>query len=578
VLYVACLKGTISEFELVTMRNRLDRGRKNKARRGELFTQAPIGYVRHTSNELAFDPDEQVQTVVRLIFEKFEELRSASAVLRYFVRHGILVGVHEVNGLTPSPIEWRPLGTSTLLEILHNPTYAGAYCQGRRSYKRRSTAPSSRPHKRYLPMDEWDVLLKDKLPAYITWDQFLANQATLKSNHARASSLGSARNGGALLPGLLVCGYCGARMVVQYKKDSLIRYCCLLQAIHHADKQCQTVKGNLLEDLVREKVLNVLEPAAIELSIQAADDIQRNRDQLHKNWQQRLERARYEAERAHRQYDAVDPANRLVLRDLEQRWELALRSLRQLEEDYNRFCLEEPRLLSSKEKDDIRALSAAIPTIWSTSEITPQDRKMIIRQLIERVVVRRNGDIADVTIHWAGGYESAHQVVQPVHSFKRMRDFNAFKQRVLEMHWAGRSYPEICAQLVSEQFLSPKGGMHFRPENIRTFLRRYCSEELGSAWGSFREYLCQDEWLIGDLSRELDIPQATLQFWRRRGWVHGRQLRPGGGRWIIWADTDELERLRKLRACPIDSTARRDRYPKELVTPKPRPSPISKPN
>jgi hypothetical protein len=381
----------------------------------------------------------------------------------------------------------------------------------------------------------------------------------------------SARNGAGRLPGLLICGIFGARMVVQYKKNSLIRYCRLQHAINHAGKQCQALKGNPLEELVREKVLSVLEPAAIELSIRADADIQRNRDQLHRHWQQRLERVRYQTERAHRQYDAVEPENRLVVRDLEQRWESEMRSQRQLEEEYDRFCLEQPRLLSSKEKDAIRSLSSVIPTIWSAPETTPQDRKLIVRQFVERVVVQRNGDIADVTIHWAGGYASAHQVSQPVHSFKGLRDFKAFKQRVLELHWAGRSYPEICAQLVAERFPSPKGRMHFRPENIRTFLQHYCSEELGPGWGSFREFLAKDEWLIGDLSRELGIPQATLQFWRRRGWVNGRQLRPGGGRWILWADADELERLRKLRACPINTTARHDRYPKELVTPKSRP-------
>lgn len=419
-------------------------------------------------------------------------------------------------------------------------------------------------------MEEWDVLLKDAVPAYITWDQFVANQATLKRNRARMSTLGSARNGVALLPGLLICGFCGARMVVQYKKGSLIRYCCLRQCLQHAAKQCQTVKGNPLEDLIREKVFSVLEPAALELSMQAAEEIQGNRDQLHKNWRQRLERARYEADRAHRQYDAAEPENRLVVRDLEQRWETALRTQRKLEEDYDRFCRDQPPLLSSKEKEKIRSLSSIVPTIWNAPETTPQDRKSIVRKLIERVVVRRNGDAADLTIHWAGGYVSAHQVAQPVHSFRRLRDFERFKQRVLELHWAGRSYPEICAVLIDEGFPSPKGGSFFRPENIRTFLQRYCSKELGPDWGSFREYRKPDEWLVGDLSRELEIPQATLHFWRRRGWVHGRQLRPIGGRWVFWADADEIERLRKLRACPINIKARRDRYPMELVTPKSR--------
>lgn len=567
------LKGTISEFELVTMRNRLNRGRLNKARRGELFTLAPIGYVRRSTDELAFDSDEQVQTVVHLIFEKFEEFASASAVVRYFQQHGVQIGVRLVNGRSPSPIEWRPLGPSTLLEILHNPTYAGAYSQGRRKARRRSPPGSSRPGRRFLPMEEWDVLLPDAVPAYITWDQFVANQKTLKRNHARMSTLGSARNGVALLPGLLICGFCGARMVVQYQKGDLIRYCCLRQCVQRAAKQCQLVNGNPLEDLVREKLFQVLEPAALELCLQAAEEIQGDRDRLHRNWQLRLERARYEADRAHRQYDAAEPENRLVVRDLEQRWETALRTQRTLEEDYDRFCLDQPLALSAQEKERIRALSSVVPSIWNAPETTPQDRKLIVRQLIERVVVRRNGEIADVTIHWAGGYVSAHQIAQPVGSYRRLRDFERLKQRVLELHWAGRTYSEICARLIEEHFPSPKGTNLFRPENIRMFLERYCSQELGPDWGSFREYLRSNEWLVGDLSRELGIPQATLQYWRRRGWLHGRQLRPGGGRWIFWADYDELNRLRKLRACPINHNAKEQPYPEELMTPRPGPKP-----
>lgn len=566
------LKGTISEVELHTLRSRLTQGILNKARRGEFFTVVPIGYVRLPDDEIAFDPDEQVQSIVRLISEKFAELGSASAVLKYLVKHRIRIGVRRRNGRVTGPVEWSRPSYSTILTLLHNPIYAGAYCRGRRTSDPRRKGIHHRAHQKMLPIDEWEILLPDVLPAYITWDQYMANLETLKSNHARMERMGSARNGSALLPGLLRCGHCGARMVVTYKGDG-IRYSCHRQAIGFAEKPCQHFKGNPVEELVQEKVLRALEPAALELSLKAAADIQHEQDRLHHNWQQRLERAHYETERAQRQYDAVEPENRLVARELEQRWESALRDWRQLQEEYDRFCQSQPQTLSQEDIARIQSLASEIPKIWHAEETTPQDRKIIVRHLIDRAVAKAEGEYISVTIHWAGGYISEHEVMHPLGSFRRMQDFDRFKRRVLELHFEGRSWPQICEQLIKEKFHSPHGLDYFSPANLRSFVRRYCTEEeLGPNWGSFGEYLRADEWLVGDLSRRLDIPKSTLHYWRRRGWLHGRQLRPNGGRWIFWADEDELTRLQKLRACPINCAQQGEPYPAELITPKLLPS------
>ena len=529
----------------------------------------PIGYVRSSTGELALDADQQVQSVVRLIFEKFEELGSASGVLKYLVQEGINIGVRRPNGRVAGFVQWNRPSYSTILTLLHNPTYAGAYCRGRRTSDPRRKGSAHRAKQKMLPMNEWETLLKDTVPAYITWDQYLANVETLKSNHARMERMGSARNGPALLPGLLRCGHCGARMVVNYQTQGLFRYGCIRRYVAYAEKPCQYIKGSPVEELVEEKVLRVLEPAALELSLQAAENIQQEQDRLHQNWQQRLERARYETERAKRQYDAVEPENRLVARELEQRWESALYDKRQVEEEYDRYCQNQPQALSPEDVERIRSLASEIPQIWNADATTSQDRKTIVRNLIDRVVVKADGECVDATIHWAGGFVSEHEVMQPVGSFSRMRDFDRFKQRVLELHFEGKTYQQICDQLVKEKFHSPHGLNSFSRENLRTFVVRYCQNELGSNSGSFREFLGSDEWLIRNLSRELNVPQATVHFWRRSGWLHGRQLRPKGGRWIFWADGDELERLRKLRAHSMPGPGG---YPKELITPKPCPS------
>ena len=553
------LKGTISEVELHTLRNRLTLGLNNKANRAELFTVVPIGYVRVPKDKVTFDPDEQVQSVVRIIHEKFEELGSASAVLQYLVKNKIRVGIRHPNGINRGPVAWNRPSYSTILAMLHNPMYAGAYARNRRTTDPRRKG-KAKCNQIMLPMEEW-VLIHDAVPAYITWQQFLANQEKLTANHARMERMGSNKNGPALLPGLLRCGHCGARMVIAYKR-SVSRYSCIRRAVSHGDDVCQNLQGNPVEELVEEKVLQALQPASLELSLAAANDIQREQDRLHNNWQQRLERTQYDSERAKRQYDTVEPENRLVARELEKNWESSLREHQLVTEEYERYCATQPQPLTSVEVDSIRSLAADIPSIWNADTTTSKDRKAIVRQLVEKVVATADAEYVDVSIHWAGGFVSQHQVMQPVGSFTRLHDYERFKQRVLELHLAGWPYRAICEQLVKEKFHSPTGLNRFSRENLRTFLVEHCAEELGPSQPPFRRFLEKDEWLAADLAREIEVKAATLHFWRRRDWLHARRL--PSRRWIIWANQEELDRLRKLRDTPIPYGRT---YPLKLTTP-----------
>lgn len=564
------LKGIISEMELHTMRSRLNQGLLSKARRGELFLRAPIGYVRSSDGRMELDPDEQVQSVVRLIFAKFAEVQTASGVLKHLVTHGVQVGVRSRNGRTPDPVTWRRPVHGTLLQMLHNPTYAGAYCLGRRTSDPRRRGPHRRRVE--LPMAEWKVLLQGKLPAYITWEQFQANQLQLKANQPSMASPGPPRNGHALLAGLLTCGRCGARMSVHYKQNGQFRYCCLRKAVAYGEPLCQDVKGNPLDALVADKVLRALEPAGLELSLRAADDIEKEREVVHCQWRQRLERGRYEADRAARQYGATEPENRLVARELEKRWEAALQVRKQLEEDYDRFRAGQPPTLTAEQRELVHGLATAIPALWAAASTTPQDRKAVVRHLVDQVAVAEQGssEYVDVTIHWAGGYVSEHEVVQPISAFNRLRDADHLKQRVIELHREGWTHQQIADRLNRERFHSALG-RKFTGNGLHMFLRTHCREELALDRGPFRGHLAEDEWLVGDLSDALTMPQATLQFWRRRGWLHARQLK-GSGRWIFWADADELCRLAELRVCPINYHPRTESFPLRLITPKARPA------
>jgi hypothetical protein len=209
--------------------------------------------------------------------------------LRYLVKYQIRIGVRRRKRIFAGQVEWSRPCHGTLGAMLHHPTYAGAHSRGRRTTDPRRVGTSKRSLQ--LAIEDWNVLLQDMVPAYIPRDQYLANQETLKSNSTRFHRRGSARSGSAVLAGLLRCGHCEARMRVIYKQNDLIRYYCTRQCINFGAKPCQHFKGNPVEELVEEKVLRVLEPAALELSLQATDDIQQEKDRLHKNWQQRLERA-----------------------------------------------------------------------------------------------------------------------------------------------------------------------------------------------------------------------------------------------------------------------------------------------
>ena len=351
------LKGTISEFELVTMRNRLDRGRLHKAERGELFHKVPCGYVKLPSGEVAFDPDEQARDVVRLIFDKFNELGSIYGVFHYLIRNGIRLGMRLQSGPLRGQLTWRRPVLPTLNQMLHNPTYAGAYAYGRRREEPKAKAAGRDGRgQRWVPMSEWKVLLKDRLPAYIGWEQYLTNLRRLEQNRSLANSPGTPRGGVALLTGLVGCGVCGRRMRTSYPSKSTAYYSCQRHLSEGTELTCHGLRTTPVDDLVARQVLAALEPAALELSLQAARNLGLERDRLHRHWEQQRERARYESTRAERQYQAIDPENRLVARTLERRWEEALSHQRQLEEEYDRFRREQPPRLSEEELARISAL------------------------------------------------------------------------------------------------------------------------------------------------------------------------------------------------------------------------------
>jgi DNA invertase Pin-like site-specific DNA recombinase len=548
------LKGIMSEAELHFLRGRMHEGRLNKARRGELFNHASIGYVREPGRGLVFDPDEQVQEVVRLVFDQFDRQGSLHGLLRYLVQHGIRLPVRPHFGPNRGQLEWHRPNRETLQNMLHHPVYAGYYRHGHRALDpRRKVAGRPGTGRTINKPEDCLVLLEGRCPAYITAERFWANQERLAANRARAEAAGAVRQGPSLLGGILRCGRCGQRMMVAYSgQASRLRYSCGRAMVEYAEPLCQGLAGRVLDDLVAAQVLAALEPAALELSLAVADDVQQERARLHQNWHQQVERARYEAERARRQYDAVEPENRLVVRELERRWEEALKEQRRVEEEYARFGRSQPEGLSACEREHIRALARDLPALWQAPGTTAADRQRIVRLLVEEVIVTVRGESewVDVTIRWAGGFNSGHELVRPVQRYQQMANYGMLMNRIDELRKAGQTLAEAAKQLNGEGFHPPKRSATFTSAILAGLLAKCCRSGPRPRVVAEPGLLGEHEWLLTDLARKLEMPQATLHRWVRVGWVHARKLPTPGGHWAIWADADELERMSRLRTCP----------------------------
>jgi DNA invertase Pin-like site-specific DNA recombinase len=543
------LKGTMSEAELHILRSRMYQGLLNKAKRGEVFNHAPIGYIKLPSGVLTLDPDQQVQSVTRLVFDEFERQGTLHGTLRYLVHHGIRLPIRPHSGPNRGQLEWRRPNRVTLQNLLHHPLYAGFYRWGYRATDPRRKIPG-RPGTGRTVRQPKDclVLLPDRCPAYITAERFWANQERLEAN--RAAYLGAPRHGPSLLGGLLVCGRCGRRLMVGYTNGGTgVRYSCARGVSDYAEPICQSLSGQRLDALVSGQVLAALEPANLELHLAAAADLRQERQRLHQHWQQQLERVRYETDRTARQYQAVEPENRLVARELERRWEEALKHQRCVEEDYERFQQAQPGEVSPAEQEQIRLLASSIPELWNAASTTPADRQRIIRFLIEQIVVDVEGtsERVSVAIHWAGGFRSGHELARAVQRYDQMIDYPRLYARVQELRAQGMSMAGVAEHLNHEGFHPPKRAKQFSAAMVAGLLAKEGRSGPRPRALAAADLLRRSEWLLSDLARKLNMPSATLHSWRRLGWVRARKLPVPGGHWAIWANKTELKRMARLR-------------------------------
>lgn len=455
------LKGTMSEAELHLLHQRLDAGRMNQIKRGAYRQRLPTGYVRSPAGEVIQDPDEQVRHIIELTFAKFDELGSANKVIRYLRQNGILFPRRQNAGPQANQLLWKEASESAVTEMLNNPAYAGAFAYGRRQ-RDATLRKEGRPAtgNRRKPMAAWLHLQQDAYPAYISWEQYLANQERIRQNglhfvEQRQKAQGLVREGPGLLQGLVVCGRCGHHLQTVYKDTP--RYVCrgLVRTVQ-TSSACNSVRAPVVDQIVVQAFFDALQPAKLDALEAILVAQQADRLRLERQWQDQRKRAEYEVHLAQRQYDAVDPENRLVAVELERRWEAKLQQLRQMNENYLHFQqTPQPETIPPDLRELFRDISARLPELWPA--LSNLHKKELLRSLIQQVIIRHPApDQVAVRVVWISGCFTDHTGLTPV---QREKDVSCYEQmiaRIQELWQLGYNDEQMAEMLTREGFHSAR--------------------------------------------------------------------------------------------------------------------------
>ena len=408
------LKGAMSEAELHVLKARLQGGIRNKARRGELEVPLPIGLVYHPDGSVVLDPDAAIRAAIQLVFDTFRHTRSATATVKRFRREGWLFPRRIRRGIGKGEVMWGAMEHCRVIQVLHNPRYAGAFVYGR---TRGAYRPAGKQTSIKVPREDWQVLIRDSHAGYIDWEEFERNQATLKQNAGGfgQSRGGLPREGKGLLQGRVVCGICGARMRVRYQEVAgklEPYYMCAENAVRRAGKPCQSIRGRAIDEVISALLLDHVAPTAIEVALAVEEEISGRIAQAQAQRTLQMERARYDAELARRRYLHVDPSNRLVADTLEADWNERLRHLDLLQQEQDRQQQADQKLLSAQECAQIRQLAEDFPRIWNDNRVAPLDRKRMVALLIEDVTLTK-AERVTLQVRFRGGQTTTLEVDKP---------------------------------------------------------------------------------------------------------------------------------------------------------------------
>ncbi len=548
------LSGIMSEAELHQIRTRLHQGERQKAARGELRMPLPAGLTHSREGGIILTPDEEVQERLRLVFAKFRELRSAKAVMRYLRRAGLVLPVRPVHGPAPHEIVWRPADSAKVIHILKNPAYAGAYVYGRRRQNPIRQQPGNRRIATVkVALEDWPVCLRNAHPGYIDWEEFMANQRQLADNLNRyeAGRPGAPRKGSALLQGIISCGRCGRRMCLRYSgpRGNYPVYMC--SADHSADgrPRCQEVRALRVDAEVERLLLEALRPDQITLAIAALGAIEQESQVLERQWTLKRERARFEADRARRQYDAVEPENRLVARSLERLWEDKLRRAEEVERQHDAWQRKQAASITEADRADILALGENLPLVWHAETTTAADRKQIVRLILSDVFVdqKRERGRVWIKIIWQTGACSEHWLQRRVQSYAHHADPDRLQRRIRELNAANKMDAEIAIILNAEGLCSAHGPA-FKGETIHLLRKRWHIPTVKINGTTMNPRRWPDgTYSVQGAAEVLGITSQTIFDWLRKGWLSGHQLAKGMPWQIMLSDVQAMELRSRIR-------------------------------
>src|SRR3954471_16466056 len=448
------VKGQLAELELHTIKGRLTAGLLNKAQRGELALTLPVGLARDPLGRVVKRPDREVQDRIGLVFATFLRVRSLAKVVRSFNEQDLLVPRRDAFG----DVVWRRPTVSSVGAILKNPAYAGSFVYGRTRSVR--TGPDHLPAQKPLPVSEWRIHIRDVYPPYIDWATFEKIQGMIRDNYSeydRNKSRGVPRPGKALLHGLVHCGECGHKMVVQYKGGT--QYLCNSLRQQSQVPVCQRVPGDPIDDHVVGLFFEALAPAELDVFGRVMASVSEEREQIRRARRQQIERLRYQASLAERQYQKTDPDNRLVAAELERRWESALRDLKQAEEAFDQEQHEQATL-SQLDPETRRMLTEAgrrIPEWWRADRFSREQKKALLRCLIDKVVVHRIApDRVRCRVVWKGAETTDADIAVTVGSWLRLSAGQEIEQSIVELARQGRTDEDIARYLTDQGHHSPR--------------------------------------------------------------------------------------------------------------------------
>ena len=526
------LSGIMSEAELHQIRMRLHQGERQKAARGELRLPLPAGLAEAPGGGIVLNPDEEVQARLRFVFDKFRELQSAKAVMRELRRHALNLPVRPIHGPAPHALAWVPADSSRVLNILHNPAYAGAYAYG----QRRQDPTRRRPGRIggatvKVAVEQWPVCLRDAHPGYIGWEEFMANQARLAGNvasHAQGRP-GVPRKGSALLQGIAACGRCGGRMRVRYSGphgDYPVYQCAADQSLTGAPR-CQEVRALGADAEFERVLLDALAPDQIALAVEAVGQLEAEARALEHQWSLKRERARFEAERARRQYDAVEPENRLVARSLERAWEEKLRAAEAVEQAHAAWRVEQTGTLAEAECAEVLSLARDLPRVWQAA--TAEERKRMLRLIVREAVLdqKRERGVVCIRIIWQTGATSEHRVRRNVQGYAQYADTARLERRIRELNAAGLMDAAVAMALNAEGFRTAHGAP-FVGENVHLCRKRWGMPTVKINGVAANPPRWPDRsYSVQGAAAALGVTPQTVFKWLRRGRFAGRQLTKG---------------------------------------------------